>query len=217
MKILNLYAGIGGNRKLWGDEHEITAVEFNEEIAAIYKEYFPNDIVIVGDAHQYLLDHYKEFDFVWISSPCPTHSRARMWSALGGVCVVKYPDMKLYQEIIFLKHFAKCKWVSENVIPYYEPLITPSIQLGRHLFWSNFTIPKIEIQTNEVKTWFVNSSTKNFGFDLTGRKIKHRKDQIIRNCVNPELGLYILNQACGVIYKSNTKQQELIFNNQTED
>lgn len=29
MKILNLYAGIGGNRKLWtpnGDEHDITAV-----------------------------------------------------------------------------------------------------------------------------------------------------------------------------------------------
>ena len=22
MKILNLYAGIGGNRKLWGDEHD---------------------------------------------------------------------------------------------------------------------------------------------------------------------------------------------------
>ena len=27
MKILNLYAGIGGNRKLWGDEHEVVAVE----------------------------------------------------------------------------------------------------------------------------------------------------------------------------------------------
>lgn len=27
MKILNLYAGIGGNRKLWPDDHEITAVE----------------------------------------------------------------------------------------------------------------------------------------------------------------------------------------------
>ena len=27
MKILNLYSGIGGNRKLWGDEHEVTAVE----------------------------------------------------------------------------------------------------------------------------------------------------------------------------------------------
>jgi DNA (cytosine-5)-methyltransferase 1 len=27
MKILNLYAGIGGNRKLWGDEYEVTAIE----------------------------------------------------------------------------------------------------------------------------------------------------------------------------------------------
>lgn len=26
MKILNLYAGIGGNRELWGNEHEITGV-----------------------------------------------------------------------------------------------------------------------------------------------------------------------------------------------
>lgn len=33
MKILNLYCGIGGNRKLWGDEHEITAVEFEPKIA----------------------------------------------------------------------------------------------------------------------------------------------------------------------------------------
>jgi hypothetical protein len=31
MKILNLYAGIGGNRKLWGDEHEIVAVENNKD------------------------------------------------------------------------------------------------------------------------------------------------------------------------------------------
>ena len=26
MKILNLYAGVGGNRKLWSSEHEITAI-----------------------------------------------------------------------------------------------------------------------------------------------------------------------------------------------
>ena len=37
MKILNLYAGIGGNRTLWGDKHEVTAVEINAEIAGIYK------------------------------------------------------------------------------------------------------------------------------------------------------------------------------------
>ena len=32
MKILNLYCGIGGNRRLWGNDHEVTAVENNEKI-----------------------------------------------------------------------------------------------------------------------------------------------------------------------------------------
>jgi len=58
MRILNLYAGIGGNRKLWTDV-EVTAVEMNPKIAAIYQDFFPNDKVIVADAHQYLLDHFK--------------------------------------------------------------------------------------------------------------------------------------------------------------
>lgn len=60
MKILNLYAGIGGNRKLWGDSHEITAVEIDPEIAKIYHDFFPQDKVIVADAHQYLLDHFQD-------------------------------------------------------------------------------------------------------------------------------------------------------------
>ncbi|GAG21491.1 unnamed protein product, partial [marine sediment metagenome] len=58
MKILNLYAGIGGNRKLWGDEHEVTAVENNPEIAGIYQNNYPKDHVVIGDAHFYLLQHY---------------------------------------------------------------------------------------------------------------------------------------------------------------
>ena len=78
MKILNLYAGIGGNRKLWGDEHEITAVEINPKIAECYKKLFPNDNVIVGDAHEYLRQHFREFDFIWASPPCPTHSVLQM-------------------------------------------------------------------------------------------------------------------------------------------
>ena len=80
MKILNLYAGIGGNRKLWGDEHDITAIEWDRDIAKIYQDFFPNDTMIVIDAHQYLLEHYFEFDFIWASPPCPTHSRLRLLS-----------------------------------------------------------------------------------------------------------------------------------------
>lgn len=60
MKILNLYVCLGGNRYLWGDEHDITAVELDPELARMYQERFPNDKVIIADAHQYLLDHYKE-------------------------------------------------------------------------------------------------------------------------------------------------------------
>lgn len=53
LKILNLYAGIGGNRKLWGRVHNITAVELNPKIAEVYKDFFPEDNVIVADAHEY--------------------------------------------------------------------------------------------------------------------------------------------------------------------
>ena len=37
MKILNLYAGIGGNRKLWGDENEVTAIENNPDKIKFFK------------------------------------------------------------------------------------------------------------------------------------------------------------------------------------
>ena len=75
MKILNLYSGIGGNRHLWGEDHEITAIEIDPRISAIYKAKFPNDKVINTDAHFYLLDNYDKFDFIWSSPPCPSHSR----------------------------------------------------------------------------------------------------------------------------------------------
>lgn len=126
MKILNLYAGIGGNRKLWGDNHEITAVEYNQEIADIYKEFYPNDNVIVGDAHEYLLKHFSEYDFIWASPPCQTHSKARYFGHKSKNPI--YPDMKLWQEIIFANGHVKCKWVIENVEPYYKPLVAPKLK-----------------------------------------------------------------------------------------
>lgn len=194
MKVLNLYAGIGGNRKLW-KEVEVTAVEYNEEIAAIYKENFPDDTIIIGDAHEYLLRHYNEFDFIWSSRPCQTHSRARMWASKGGRYDPKYPDFTLYEEIVFLQHFAGCKWVCENVIPYYEPLVTPVISIDRHLFWSNFKIDPVEIERKDAQTWGITSNSIVYGFDISKKKIKHRKDQILRNLINPELGLHVFNCA----------------------
>lgn len=128
MRILNLYAGIGGNRKLWGDDHEIIAVENDKDIAEVYKDLFPNDKVIIEDAHKYLLNNYEDFDFIWSSPPCPSHSQIRYnigFKANRKYKKVKaiYPDMTLYEEVILLKYWFNGKYVVENTIPYYEPLI----------------------------------------------------------------------------------------------
>lgn len=201
MKILNLYAGIGGNRKLWGDEHKITAIELNPEIAQIYKNLYPNDEVIITDAHKFLLENLEGWDFIWSSPPCPTHSRARKFCAVPK-CEGEppqnspiYPDMKLYEEIIFLDGYCKSKWVVENVIGFYKPLIRP-FELGRHYFWANFVIPNIRTEYDNIRhgKTFEMAERKGVDFEVLDG-YKERKDTLLRNCVEPELGLYILKQA----------------------
>ncbi len=213
MKILNLYSGIGGNRKLWGETHNITAVEYNEEIAMIYKEYFPNDEVIIGDAHEYLLKNYMNYDFIWSSPPCPTHSRMRYTCTkqeqkTRGKLDVKYADMKLYQEIILLDNYFEGKYVVENVIPYYEPLI-PAKKLGRHLFWSNFNLGSYKNEKHALRGNSLAILQDQRGFDLSKFKIKHRKDTILLNCVDSELALYILKCGMDIIEKKPTPQATL--------
>lgn len=195
-KVVNLYAGIGGNRKLW-ENVEVTAVEMNPEIAEVYREFFPDDEVIIGDAHEYLLHNYRRFDFIWSSFPCQTHSKIRemgMKLEGKGKTTPKYPDMRLYEEIIFLKHIAGyygIKYTVENVRPYYEPLI-PAQKIGRHLFWANFQIPEIKIEP-DIHEFGTNKIWQEIkGFDLTGKTFKTaKKGQVLRNCVKPELGLHV--------------------------
>lgn len=194
MKVLNLYAGIGGNRVLW-DNCEVTAVEINEEWAEIYKSKFPNDKVIITDAHEFLRLHHKEFDFIWSSPPCQTHSRTNYFTQHIRKEQV-FPSMKLYEEIIFLQHFSECKWVVENVIPYYEPLI-PAQKIGRHLFWSNFIIPVIEQPKDDIGK-------------MCGKNQKANKKHITeRNAVNSELGKHIFDIARGIYNHYNSEQGKL--------
>jgi DNA (cytosine-5)-methyltransferase 1 len=211
ISVLNLYSGIGGNRKLWPDNVRVTAVEYNEEIAAIYKEYFPQDEVIITDAHKYLLENYKRFDFIWTSPPCQTHSKIRAMGVRGGYLEPKFIDMKLWQEIVFLQNFCKCKFVVENVEPYYEPFVQPTAKMQRHFFWANFKIKQIQLDETGVIIKNVSANDTVFGFSLKGRKLKHRKDQILRNCVNPELGLHVFNCAVGAV-KSNALTQTELWN-----
>lgn len=192
MRILNLYAGIGGNRALWGDDHEVTAVENEPYIAEAYQKMFPNDTVVVGDAHKYLLDHFQEFDFIWSSPPCPSHSR--LSTGLAGWGIYRYPDMSLYEEIIFLKQFFKGKYLVENVIPYYEPLVHPKMVIDRHFCWANFHIPSMKHYrdySGEISNATVQELSKGLGITLPQGTKNARK--LLRNAVDPRFGLHILN------------------------
>jgi DNA (cytosine-5)-methyltransferase 1 len=208
MKILNLYAGLGGNRKHW--DGDITAVENEPDIAKVYQDNFPGDKVIIADAHEYLLEHSHEFDFIWSSPPCQSHSRMIMG---GRNRNPRFPDLKLYEEILYLKHQFEGVWVVENVVPYYEPLI-PAKKIGRHLFWSNFRIgnfdtPKFENMMNrqnleskkQMQEWLGIHYDENIYY-----KDNHCPTQILRNCVHPDLGLYIFNCASGIVNKKNVSQ-----------
>lgn len=240
MKILNLYAGIGGNRKHWDTtgEHQITAVEYDPKIAAIYRDFFPNDKVVVGDAHQYLLDHYKEFNFIWASPPCPTHSGVNNFLNAQGV--IRYPDMSLWQEIIFLQHFCKGLFAIENVKSYYEPFLKPQIS-GRHFFWANFKIPPLRTNATIGKMCGKNqnqnrallqSDIGRFGpvKSFRGKRTEGQRDEslmdkmgsrternapnnlnikMLNNCCHPEIGLAILQSALGIIKENSVKNGQL--------
>ena len=209
MKILNLYACLGGNRYKWGNDNEITAVELDPVLCELYQERFPNDTVLCEDAHEYLLNHFHEFEFIWSSPPCPSHSRARFWATKGDINKPVYPDMMLYQEIILLQNYYNGLFCVENVIPFYEPLI-PGKKRDRHIYWTNFAIA--ETVSNRNISGIV-SSCKNelsklseiHDYDFKKYKGNQRVLKIARNLVDYEVGKSILDAA---IYAYKQRQNE---------
>ncbi len=155
---------------------------------------YPKDNVIIADAHEYLRKHFRNFEFIWASPPCPTHSVLQMTRFYSEK--LKFPDMTLYQEIIWLQKFYKGAWVIENVKPYYTPLIPPTFSIGRHYFWSS---EKIDTSMFKEKTEYtkirdnIRKMANMYCFDINKLKIIDKR-KALRNCVHPEIGKYILNK-----------------------
>ena len=202
LKILNLFAGLGGNRKYWdevarekGINIEVTAVEFDPEIAKAYTKRYPNDNVIVGDAWDYAAKNYLDFDFIWASPPCQTHSRLNIANNIRNDRTKRLPDFRLYELIVYLKYFCKKAFVVENVVPFYDPLIKPSAEIGRHYFWANFDLFFLHNSNFRIVT-----KTKVGDFmdlDLNEFKIKNKR-QATRNEVDYEIGKKIFERFLNV-------------------
>lgn len=214
LRILNLYACLGGNRYKWGNDHEITAVELDPVLCDLYSERFPNDIVIRGDAHEYLLNHFHEFDFIWSSPPCPTHSRARFGATKGGLNKPVYPDMTLYQEIILLQNYYNGLFCVENVIPFYEPLI-PGKKIDRHIYWTNYAIP--DKVSNRNISGIISSKnelaklSEIHDYDFRKYNGSQRVLKIARNLVDYEAGKSILDAAIYAFEQRQNKQLTFDF------
>ena len=172
MKILNLYAGIGGNRKLW-EGHDVTAVEFDPNIAAIYKSHFPEDEVIVGDAHEILLTSLDSFDFIWCADG--------LW--LGSIkegFIAEEPYAIIDEMVRITKNkgtIAIVFWSSQKILPGY-PLIEsslnatltanralyPGMEPELHFMKASSWLKKAGLQNIQSRTFA--SDIKNFPLNL---------------------------------------------------
>jgi len=66
--------------------------------------------------------------------------------------------------------------------------------IQRHLFWSNFNIPEINIPKDNIRIAQIPQLQAVYGYDLSNWKLKNKR-QILRNCVHPVLGKHILDNS----------------------
>lgn len=105
----------------------------------------------------------------------------------------KFPDGKLFEEVVFLQNWCEVPFVVENVIPYYKQWIAGAQKIGRHLYWANFPIAELphEKQENLRKVQIPELQALH-GIDLSAYKLSNRR-QVLRNMVPPRVGLHIFD------------------------
>jgi len=217
--ICNAFGGVGANTHNWSrDKHDITHIEYNKEIARCNEQLHPEDTVVVEDAIIHLENNWDQYDYIWASPPCPSHSSIRKAGAKKGQYTAKMPDMDLYSVIVFLDEFFQGEFTVENVKPYYKRLdkqerekirnrqtvIPPASETSRHLFWSSHEVPEVRLPTQNIHHGNHSDMTEWLGIpelnDYTFQSVEKRK--VLRNCVHPKIGEAILKS-------KNVKQQKL--------
>ncbi len=204
IKILDLFCGIGGVAKGFqrylleqGMSFEYYAVDVDPKVLRAHKKFNPLSNTILRDAYSFTDDELLEFDFIWASPPCETHSRLNFYN-WGNPKKYKEPDMRFY-ELIEMLYRLNIPFVVENVEPYYKPPIKPSVKVYRHVLWTNLSIRPFRVDLpnfSDVKD-DVKSLTKYHGVprDVVNTLGTARKARsALRDMVNPIVSYNIAKQ-----------------------
>ena len=199
MRVLDLYAGLGGSDKgirsvleKKGIDYEYVAIEIDPKVAEAHRKNNPGSRVIVADALSWLPE-VKNFDFVWASPPCKTHSK---WNMVWASRREKHPkpDPTLW---FLIREFRSLgiNFVVENVDPYYKDPCKPTIKIGRHQFWTSFPIKKFDFISREkpfpemtIRDWLQYHQLET----VEGKA--QDKRQALRNCTHYSIAAGIFEQ-----------------------
>ena len=98
------------------------------------------------------------------------------------------------------RFFACAQEKSENGLLKEKPFLTGNsrlikpMQVTRHYFWANFFIPDMKLPPPRIDQSSNTDLENHLGFDLS--QYNHpEKRKMLRNCVNPELGLHVLQSS----------------------
>jgi hypothetical protein len=72
-------------------------------------------------------------------------------------------------------------------------LIAPDAEIHRHYYWNNFKIHSFDV-SDQRKHNDINGKGDVYGFNIENTRIKDKR-KALRNMVDPEIGLHILNCA----------------------
>lgn len=205
LRVLNAYAGIGGNRHLWPAEWKVTAVENDPRVAREYARRYPDDVVLVEDAHAHVMNRAHEYDARWSSPPCPTHSRLAI-NVARRKGVEPEPDPRLWAEIEHLRELGGM-YVVENVHTYYVPPIAPDVVTERHYYWVScapmMLSPMSVLPVSGRRVGLTaDAIAESYGLPLLQAGSVRDRRKAMRNAVVPAEGLLIAEAAFSLVHAS---------------